>query len=410
MHVPTSVLAILILVGAARAEDPDTPWEIHGQVVDEQGAPVEDFEAASYWSSNGNWWDEAGELLKEAAAGKLWKDEGVLAPMPKRMAKRLPDGKFSLRVDDWPRVSVFAIDKRQSRGGFVSVDREASADSITITLAPLVRVHGSIYCPEADRTPDWTMAVVHPTGDQHNFLHFTGCGSLKGEFSFLLPPGKYDFDIYSSSPDAHMPKPSERKNNDAPSDMPPYLSGIRVEVPAQTELDLGVLNVQLPKDKDGIGRDYSQFYGKEPPALSITDARGVMKEVKLADFRGKWVLLDFWALWCGPCVQGSLPELTKFYEDHTADHDRFEILAICNTETDKALTIEAYDALVAPTVEGVWKGKQLPFPVLIDGEGKTYGIYGIQSWPTVLLIDPDGHLVKNGDLKALAEKLEEKKR
>ena len=39
-------------------------WEIHGQVVDEQGTPVEDFDAAKFWSSNGKQWDEAGEWIK----------------------------------------------------------------------------------------------------------------------------------------------------------------------------------------------------------------------------------------------------------------------------------------------------------------------------------------------------------
>jgi thiol-disulfide isomerase/thioredoxin len=403
-----SILAFAMLAAVAQADDSDSTWEIHGQVVDEQGKPVDDFEAASFWSSNGKQWDDAGEFIK---GDRTWKDEGVLAAFPKTIAKHLPNGAFSVAVDDRPRISVFATDKAQTRGGYVSVERESAADSVTITLAPLVRVHGKVFCAEADRTPDWTMAVVHPVDDQHNYnyLHFTICGSYKGEFSFLLPPGKYDLDVYSSSPDAHMPKPAERKLKDAPADMPPYLSGIRIEVPAQAELDLGVLNVELPKDKDGIGRDYSQFYGKEPPPLSITDARGVAKDVKLADFRGKWVLLDFWALWCGPCVHSSLPELTKFYEEHAADRDRFQILAICNTEDEKALTIDAYDALAAPIIENVWNGKQLPFPVLIDGEGKTYGIYGIQSWPTIVLIDPAGHLVKGGDDAMLAEELQKAK-
>jgi hypothetical protein len=111
---------------------------------------------------------------------------------------------------------------------------------------------------------------------------------------------------------------------------------------------------------------------------------------------------------CSPCVYDSLPALTKFYEEHAADRDRFEILAICNTEEDKADTIEAFDALAAPIVKDAWAGKQLPFPVLIDGQGKTSGVYGIQSWPTVLLIDPEGHLVKGGDEMKLAEMLKEK--
>ena len=67
-----------------------------------------------------------------------------------------------------------------------------------------------------------------------------------------------------------------------------------------------------------------------------------------------------------------------------------------------------FGTLAAPIVEKVWAGKQLPFPVLIDGEGKTSSIYGIHSWPTVLLIDPEGHLVKGGGETTLAEKLKEK--
>ena len=51
----------------------------------------------------------------------------------------------------------------------------------------------------------------------------------------------------------------------------------------------------------------------------------------------------------------------------------------------KAHIIEVYDAIAVPVVEKVWEGKQLPFPVLIDGEGKTSGSYGIQTWPTVLV-------------------------
>jgi len=46
---------------------------------------------------------------------------------------------------------------------------------------------------------------------------------------------------------------------------------------------------------------------------------------------------------------------------------------------------------------------------LIDGEGKTSGSYGIQRWPTVLLIDPEGHLVKHGNETILVENLKANK-
>ena len=63
MHYPISVMAILILVGAAQADDSGKSWQIQGQVVDEQGMPIDDFDAATFWSSNGKQWDEAGKQL-----------------------------------------------------------------------------------------------------------------------------------------------------------------------------------------------------------------------------------------------------------------------------------------------------------------------------------------------------------
>lgn len=395
------------IVGLVRADDSEQSWQVVGQVVDEQGAAVEDFEAATWWLSNGNWWDDAGDLLKEAKEGKLWTNEGVLAPSPKRIATRLPDERFSITIDGGPRTPIFAIDKRHERGGIILVEQIAAKKPVTITLLPLVRVTARVHCSEAGRTPDWSNARIFVLDDKGNRSQLMICGSFRGQVSFLLPPGTYDLDAYSNSPNARLRITAQAKN-DAPAD--PRGRFLRFTIPrGMTTLDLGVLDLKLPRDKDGNLRDVTRYYGKTPPELSITDACGVPKTIKLADFRGKWVLLDFWTVGCGPCIYESLPKLTTFYEEHAADRDRFEILAICNTEADNARTIEAYDALAAPIVEKVWAGKPLPYPVLIDGEGKTFGVYGIQGIPNVLLIDPEGHLVKNGNLAMLKEKLKENK-
>ena len=228
--------------------------------------------------------------------------------------------------NDVPADSVFVMDREQRVGGYYSFDKEGNDSPATIVLKPLVRVTGQITCKEANKTPGWTMAIVHPPGDFGNYKHFTQCGSTNGEFSFLLPPGDYDLQVYGNNPDARMPKPHERDN--APKDMPPYLSGVRISVPEkQSEMDLGTLDLSLPGRKTA-DRSH-QAIGTGASAIRVADARGVEKDAQLKDFRGKWVLIDFWHFACGPCLTSSLPELMDFYEDHKDRRGKFEVLSIC---------------------------------------------------------------------------------
>ncbi len=251
------VAALLLIAAATHAGDAqDQSWEVRGRVIDAQGNPVEEAVVCDYWSANGVQWDEQGTFFKlngQADVGKIWKNEGVLETWPSHCAKRLPGGEFLLSVKGpRPRVAVFATDGARRRGGIVAVEKSDAGQPVTIKLVPLVRVTGKIHCPEAGKTPGWTMAVAHLPGDKENYLHPIQCGSLKGEFSVLLPPGTYDLDVYSEEPDAHMPKPLQRRKRDAPVDMPGYLAGIRIEVPpAKESLDLGVLNV-VPSDSESL--------------------------------------------------------------------------------------------------------------------------------------------------------------
>src|SRR5262245_18625273 len=157
---------------------------------------------------------------------------------------------------------------------------------------------------------------------------------------------------------------------------------------------------------DGTWRDYTQHFGETPPRWHITDARGVRKDVQPSDFKGKWLLVDFWGFGCVPCLKTGLPKLMAFYEKHAAHRDRFEILAICIDPDEEVKTIADVGRRLELIVKHVWGGKSVLFPVLLAASFQTWERYGLSGMGEVLLIDPEGRLVK-GDETVLAEKLKD---
>ena len=94
----------------------------------------------------------------------------------------------------------------------------------------------------------------------------------------------------------------------------------------------------------------------------------------------------------------------KFYDDHKAQRDQFEIISICIDYDGELKTLADMDRALVPIVKNVWHGKALPFPVLLDPTFKTWETFGIDGLGTTILIDPEGNLAK-GDETTLAEKL-----
>jgi len=120
--------------------------------------------------------------------------------------------------------------------------------------------------------------------------------------------------------------------------------------------------------------------GVEAPEFSQTDVDG--KIVKLSDYRGKYVLVDFWASWCAPCRREN-PNLTKAYDQYHAKG--FEILGISldkPTDREKWLKAIADDKLI-------WK----QVSDLKGWDNAVAKLYEVTAIPMNFLIDPNGKIV-----------------
>ncbi|MBK8915458.1 MAG: TlpA family protein disulfide reductase [Phycisphaerales bacterium] len=131
--------------------------------------------------------------------------------------------------------------------------------------------------------------------------------------------------------------------------------------------------------------------GKPAPEWNITSARGMQTSAKLADYRGRWVVLDFWGFWCPPCVGRSIPAWMTFAEKHKDQNQHFAIITV--HETNRGVTTpEQLEPKLAQLTKSKWNGKELPFPVIFDVTNKTVAAYRVNAYPTAVLIDPAGNV------------------
>jgi thiol-disulfide isomerase/thioredoxin len=112
--------------------------------------------------------------------------------------------------------------------------------------------------------------------------------------------------------------------------------------------------------------------------ISFTDASG--RVLKLADFRGRYVLVNLWATWCGPCI-AELPELAKLNAE--LPQDRATVVPID--------LLEKLDAQKVGDFLSVHDAGALP--VYIDRELSVMKGFGANELPLTILIDADGHEV-----------------
>jgi thiol-disulfide isomerase/thioredoxin len=115
------------------------------------------------------------------------------------------------------------------------------------------------------------------------------------------------------------------------------------------------------------------------PEFSVQDLEG--KPLSLAAMKGKVVLIDFWATWCGPCV-AELPHVLKAYEKHRAQG--FEIIGISLDKEKDQLT-------------SFLTREKMTWAQHLDGEDPDTSLafkYGIKSIPATFLLDREGKIIE----------------
>ena len=114
------------------------------------------------------------------------------------------------------------------------------------------------------------------------------------------------------------------------------------------------------------------------PDFTVYDRDG--NEVKLSDFLGKPVVLNFWASWCGPCKM----EMPDFDEIYLELGDEVQFLMI-NLTDGTSETVEGASGFIAQ--------QGYSFPVFYDTSGMAATVYGVQSIPTTYFIDDEGYAI-----------------
>ena len=190
-------------------------------------------------------------------------------------------------------------------------------------------------------------------------------------------------------------------SKDYPKEFMPYamLSAVAQMTPDSEKSlkilkELTALDDSDPKIARIIEKAKGQLKKREalgkPLDMKFTAVDG--REVDLSQMKGKVVLIDFWATWCGPCVR-EIPSVKKTYDE--LHKQGFEIIGISMDSDKKKL-------------ESFLAKNEMPWPQFFDGKGWKTSLaqeHGISSIPAMWLVDKKGNLVDQNARSGLEEKV-----
>lgn len=132
-------------------------------------------------------------------------------------------------------------------------------------------------------------------------------------------------------------------------------------------------DIQSSNDTSGLEK------GDTPPDFELTTFDDEV--VKLSDLKGKKVVLNFWASWCGPC-KAEMPHMQNYYENLSKEED-IEIVAV-NMTTQERRGIGAVETFI--------EEYGLTFPIPLDKTGDVTADYEVFTIPTTYMVGTDGTL------------------
>lgn len=243
-------LIAIAITSAASAVSADT-YSVKFRVTNSDGETVAGADLATRWIT-----DEANRFVENPKPG----------PQPFfNKTKTDNSGVAELVFEDRASQVLFCFSQDRKLAGFVIVEQQDEGNTIDIELTPTVRFTADYVCSETDSVPDWTNLIISHKDARGYFFEYR---SMNGKVEFPFPRGDWKLRIYGSN-----------------------IKGIRqdIHVKPDEDFELGTIDFEPT--------NMAKLIGKPAPQLSILDARGTSKEIQLSDYKGKWVLLEFWGHW-----------------------------------------------------------------------------------------------------------------